>query len=71
VLSICSGFIGGSFQVGYNLGRPEQFVQMDLHMEQVQRKAGIWGRFGQESRSFGQVGATGARYANRAKPPKH
>jgi hypothetical protein len=36
VLNICSGFIGGSVQVGYNLGRPEQFVQMDLHMAQVQ-----------------------------------
>jgi hypothetical protein len=31
----------------------------------------VWGRFGQESRSFGQSGATGARYANRARPHKH
>src|ERR1700722_10095346 len=31
----------------------------------------VWGRFGQESRSFGQSGATGARYASRAKPHKH
>jgi hypothetical protein len=46
VLNICSGFIGGSVQIGYNLGRPEQFVQMDLHMAQVQGKAGIWWRFG-------------------------
>jgi hypothetical protein len=46
VLNICSGFIGGSVQVGYNLGRPEQSVQMDLHMAQVQRKAEIWWRFG-------------------------
>jgi hypothetical protein len=46
VLNICSGFIGGSVQVGYSLGRPEQFVQMDLHMAQVQEKAEIWWRFG-------------------------
>ena len=46
MLKICSGFIGGSVQVGYNLGRPEQSVQMDLHMAQVQGKAEIWRRFG-------------------------
>jgi hypothetical protein len=32
---ICSGFIGGFVQVGYNPGRPMQSVQMDLHMAQV------------------------------------
>ena len=46
MLNICSGFIGGSVQVGGNLGRPEQSVQMDLHMAQVQGKAEIWRRFG-------------------------
>ena len=46
MLNICSGFIGGSVQVGYNLGRPEQSVQVDLHMAQVQGKAEIWWRFG-------------------------
>jgi hypothetical protein len=46
VLNICSGFTGGSVQVGYNLGRPEQSVQMDVHMAQVQGKAEIWRRFG-------------------------
>jgi hypothetical protein len=46
VLNICSGFIGGSVQVGYNLGRPVQSVQMDLHMAQVRGKADIWWRFG-------------------------
>lgn len=46
MLNICSGFIGGSVQVGYNLGRPEQSVQVDLHMAQVQGKAEIWRRFG-------------------------
>jgi hypothetical protein len=40
---ICSGFVGGFVQVGYNPGRPEQSVQMDLHMAQVQGKAEIWG----------------------------
>ena len=49
---ICSGFIGGFVQVGYNPGRLEQSVQMDLHMAQVRGKAEIWGRFGQESRSL-------------------
>jgi hypothetical protein len=43
---ICSGFIGGFVQVGYNPGRPEQSMQMDLHMAQVRGKAEIWGRFG-------------------------
>jgi hypothetical protein len=46
VLNICSGFIGGSVQVGYDLGRPERSVQMDVHMAQVQGKAEIWWRFG-------------------------
>jgi hypothetical protein len=46
VLNVCSGFIGRAVQVGDNLGCPEQSVQMDLHMAQVQWKAEIWGRFG-------------------------
>jgi hypothetical protein len=46
VLSICSGFVGGSVQVGYNLDRPEQSVQVDLHMAQVHGEAEIWRRFG-------------------------
>ena len=46
MLNICSGFIGGSVQVGYNLGRPEQSVQMDVHMAQVQGNSEIWWRFG-------------------------
>jgi hypothetical protein len=46
VLKICSGFVGGSVQIGYNLGRAERSVQMDLSMAQVQRKAEIWWRFG-------------------------
>jgi hypothetical protein len=46
VLNICYDFIGGSVQVGYDLGRPELSVQMDFHMAQVQRNAEIWRRFG-------------------------
>ena len=46
MLNICSGFVGGSVRVGYNLGRAEQSVQMDLHMAEVQGKAEIWWRFG-------------------------
>ena len=46
MLNISSGFVGGSVQVGFNLGRAEQSVQMDLHMAQVQGEAEIWRRFG-------------------------
>ncbi len=46
MLNICSGFICSSVQVGYNLGRPEQSVQTDLHLAQGQGKAEIWRRFG-------------------------
>jgi hypothetical protein len=46
VLSICSGFVGGSVHVGYNLDSPEQSVQVDSHMAQVQGEADIWRRFG-------------------------
>ena len=46
MLNICSGFVGGSVQVGYNLDRPKQCVQVDLHMAQVQGEAEIWWRFG-------------------------
>ena len=42
MLNICSGFVGGFVQVGYNLDRPEQSVQVVLHMAQVQGKAEIW-----------------------------
>jgi hypothetical protein len=41
VLNICSGFVGGSVQVGYNLDRSEQSVQVDLHMAHVQEEAEI------------------------------
>jgi hypothetical protein len=46
VLNICSGFVGGSVQVGYNLDRPEQSVQVDSHAAQVQGEVDIWRRFG-------------------------
>ena len=46
MLNICSGFVGGSVQVGYNLDRPEQSVQMDLHMAQVQEKPKFGGGLG-------------------------
>ena len=60
MLNICSGFVGGSVQVGYNLGRPEQSVQMDLHMAQVQGKAEIWWRFGGGSdRNRASLGSQG------------
>ena len=46
MLNTCSGLVGGSVQVGYNLDRPEQPVQVDSHMAQVQGEADIWRRFG-------------------------
>ena len=46
MLDICSGVVGSSVQVGYNLDRPEQSVQVDLHMAHVQEEAEIWWRFG-------------------------
>jgi len=46
-------------------------VESILHIAQLQGEAEIWGRFGQESRSFGQSSATGARYADGAMPHKH
>jgi hypothetical protein len=46
VLNICSGLVGGSVQVGYNLDRPERSVQVDLHMAQVRGVAKICRRFG-------------------------
>jgi hypothetical protein len=46
VLNICSDFVGGSVQVGYNLDRPEHSVQVDSHLAQLQEEAEIWWRFG-------------------------
>ena len=46
MLNICSGSVGGSVQVGYNLDLPEQSVQVDLHMAQMQDEGEIWRRFG-------------------------
>ena len=46
MLNICSDFVGGSVQVGYNLDRPEHSVQVDSHLAQVQEEVEIWWRFG-------------------------
>jgi hypothetical protein len=46
VLKNCPIFVGGFAQVGSNLDRPEQSVQVVLHMAQVQEQAEIWRRFG-------------------------
>ena len=68
---ICESFADGFAQSSRTLDRQEVSVLAVLEIEEVHGHAEIWGRFGQESRSFGQSGATGARYANRAKPHKH
>ncbi len=46
MLNICSDSVGGSVQVGYYLDLPEQSVQVDLHMAQMQEEVDIWRRFG-------------------------
>jgi len=46
VLNLCSSLVGALAQVGYNLDRLEQSVQVDFHMAQVQGEAEIWWRFG-------------------------
>ena len=46
MLNICSGFIGGSVQVGNKLDREEHSAQAVLHIAEVQGTAQIWWRFG-------------------------
>jgi hypothetical protein len=46
VLNICSGFVGGFVQVGFNLDRPEQSVEVVMQMAQVLEEGEIWRRFG-------------------------
>jgi hypothetical protein len=46
VLNRCSSFVGGVAQVGGNLDRPGQSVQVVMHMAQVQEEDEIWWRFG-------------------------
>jgi len=46
VPNICSGSVGGSVQVGYNLDLPERSVQVDLDMAQMLEEGEIWRRFG-------------------------
>jgi len=46
VLNICSGFLGGSVQVGNKLDREEHSAQAVLHIAEVQGMAQIWWRFG-------------------------
>ena len=46
MLKNCSSFVGGFAQVGSNLDRPEQSVQVVMHIAQAQEQAEIWRRFG-------------------------
>lgn len=46
MLKRCSGFVGGFAQVGGNPDRPEQSVQVVMHMAQVQEEGEICRRFG-------------------------
>ena len=68
---ICESFADGFARIGRTLDRQKFSVLAVLEIAELHGSAEIWGRFGQESRSFGQACATGARYANRARPQKH
>jgi hypothetical protein len=46
VLNICSGFVGGFCQVGFNLDRPEQSAEVVVQMVQVLEGSEICRRFG-------------------------
>jgi len=71
VVKVCSRSNGGFAQVGNTLDRPELSVQAVSRVAEVLRNAEIWGRFGQESRSFVQRRQLHARYAKWAEPHKH
>ena len=45
MLNICSGFIGGSVQVAYNLDRPDSLCKWICTWHRC-REAEIWRRFG-------------------------
>ena len=46
MLNICSGFVGGFCQVGFNLDRPEQSAEVVVQMAQVLEESEICRRFG-------------------------
>jgi hypothetical protein len=71
VLNNGSGFIGGVARVEDNLDHPEPSGKAVLLITDETWERLIWGRFGQESRSFGPILQFHARYAHRAKPHKH
>ena len=75
MLNSGSSLIGGATQIGNNLDRAGYSAQAVLHIAEVQGSSrnlvAVWGRFGQESRSFRPTRQFHARYAYRAKPHKH
>ena len=46
MLKSCSNFVGGFSQVGFNLDRTGQSVQVVMHIAQEQQEGEIWRRFG-------------------------
>ena len=68
---ICESFADGFARIGTTLDRQELSVLAGLEIAEVHGNAEIWGRFGQESRSFGQPKQFHAQYAKRARPHKH
>ena len=75
MLKLCSTFVGAFAQVGGNLDSQDQSAQGALHIEQVHRKAEVYGRFmggsDRKYKQFGSLWAICAIYANCAKPHKH
>jgi hypothetical protein len=49
VLKICSNFVGGFSQVGFNPDRTEESVHVVMHIAQEQQEGKIWRRFGDGS----------------------
>jgi hypothetical protein len=71
VTKICESFDDGFARIRRTPDRQELSVLAVLEIAEVHGKAEVWGRFGQESRSFGQQRHRHARYAKCAKPHKH
>jgi hypothetical protein len=68
VLNLCSSLVGGIWIV--RSGLCKWICTWQKCRERANLEA-VWGRFGQESRSFRQQRQFHARYANRAKPHEH
>jgi hypothetical protein len=71
VLKLYSTVVGGFTQGGTNLYGLELPVQRLVGYRAGGKNAGVYGRFRPKQEQFWSCWATGAIYANRAKPHKH